>query len=90
MFFLPYLEPQDAIHLLQERREAVLAHRALIEREAGGRAHLHQQLAQEHLLCLMDAELVWTERALQRLEGQLAPPAITEVRCPGTPEGEDK
>jgi DNA-binding PadR family transcriptional regulator len=83
MFFLPYLEPQDAIHLLQERREAVLAHRALIEREAGNRAHLHQQLAQEHLLCLMDAELGWIQRALQRLEGQHAPPATTEVRCPG-------
>ena len=89
MFFLPYLEPQDAIHLLQERREAVLAHRGLIEREAGGHAHLHQQLAQEHLLCLIDAELVWTERALQRLEGQLAPPATAEARCPGVPEVEE-
>ena len=89
MFFLPYLEPQDAIHLLQERREAVLTHRALIEREAGGRAHLHQQLAQEHLLCLIDAELVWIARALQRLESQLAPPATAEARCPGVPEVEE-
>src|SRR5260221_8688259 len=62
MFFLPYLEPQDAIHLLQERREAVHTHRALIEREAGGRAQIHQHVDPAHLICLEKSELVWKMR----------------------------
>src|SRR5258708_38296192 len=85
MFFLPFLDPRDAIHLLQERREAVLTHRALIEREAGGRAPPPQPLAQEPLLCLIDAPLVWVEPALHRLESQVAPPTTAAPRWPGQP-----
>jgi DNA-binding PadR family transcriptional regulator len=87
MVFLPYLDPQDAVHLLEERRQAVLARRALIEREAGTAGHLHMQLAQDHLLNLMDAELAWVARALTRLqqrqEEETSQPTTAAARCPG-------
>ena len=67
MIFLPYLDPDDAIRLLEERHQAVLARRAVVEREASAADHLHEQLAQDHLLSMIDAELSWVERTLQRL-----------------------
>jgi DNA-binding PadR family transcriptional regulator len=67
MMFLPRLDPHEAIHLLEERRRAVLARRALIEPEAGAADRLHERLAEDHLLSLMDAELAWIDRTLYRL-----------------------
>jgi DNA-binding PadR family transcriptional regulator len=72
MIFLPYLDPDDAIHLLEERRQVVLARRAQMEHEARMGAHLHEQLALDHLLSLMDAEVAWSERSLQRLRERRA------------------
>jgi len=87
MIFLPYLDPNDAIRLLEERRQAVLARRGLTEREARTGDHLHQQLALDHLLSLMDAEVAWVARALHRLrerhQEQSAPPTDTMTRCSG-------
>jgi hypothetical protein len=64
-----------------------LARRTLIERDAGTTGHLHMQLAQDHLLSLMDAELAWVARALQRLqqrqEEEASQPTATAARCPG-------
>jgi DNA-binding PadR family transcriptional regulator len=87
MVFLPYLDPQEAMSLLEDRRRAVLAHRVLVERETQAVDHLHVNLAQDHLLSLIEAELAWTGRTLQRLrEGQADAttlPATTTMRCPG-------
>ena len=67
MMFLPRLDLHDAIHLLEERRQAVLARRALVEPEMGAADRLHERLAQDHLLSLIDAELAWIDRTLYRL-----------------------
>jgi DNA-binding PadR family transcriptional regulator len=87
MIFLSSLDPHDAIHLLEERRQTVLARRTLLEREAGTADHPHEQLARDHLVSLMEAELGWVERALQRLrqrqEKTAAPPTSIAARCPG-------
>jgi DNA-binding PadR family transcriptional regulator len=88
MVFLPYLDLQDAIRLLEERRQSVIARRALIEPGADMVGKLHEQLAQDHLLSLMDAELAWIARALRRLlmrqVEQTGPPTNTALDCPGT------
>ena len=86
MVFLPYLNSQDALHLLEERRRAVLARRAAAEGEAPGHTELYDQLARDHLRCLMDAEVAWIERALSRLrEQQATADASTngDTGCPG-------
>lgn len=87
MIFLPHLAPDDAVHLLEERRQAVLARRAVVERKASASDHLHEQLAQDHLLCLVDAELAWLERTLQRVrqrqEEDVSPPTNSTARCSG-------
>jgi DNA-binding PadR family transcriptional regulator len=70
MFFLAHLAVQDAIHLLKERRHSVLQRRAVIVGEEGRVDHLHEHLAQDHLLALMDAEVAWVERTMQRLRGR--------------------
>lgn len=67
MIFLPYLGLDEAICLLEERREAVLARRGMVEREADSAAHLHERLARDHMLSMMDAELAWVARTLDRL-----------------------
>lgn len=67
MIFLPYLDPHDAAHLLEDRRQAVMARRAVVERQAADSSHLHEQLAQDHLLTMIDAELAWLARTLERL-----------------------
>lgn len=66
MIFLPHLAPQDAIHLLEERRQAALDHRAAILREVSA-DQVHEHFALDHVLSLLDAELAWIERTLQRL-----------------------
>jgi DNA-binding PadR family transcriptional regulator len=89
MIFLPHLAPDDAIHLLEERRQAVLDQRAAIESKLGTSSHLPDQLAQDHLLSLMDAEAAWIERSLQRLrerlENEVAPAPGPTVHVSGVP-----
>jgi DNA-binding PadR family transcriptional regulator len=67
MIFLSYLDSHDAIHLLEERRQKVLVRREAVERQVDDTDSLHAQLALDHLLSLMDAELAWVARALPRL-----------------------
>jgi DNA-binding PadR family transcriptional regulator len=83
MMFLPRLDPHEATHLLEERRRAVLARRALIEPEASAAERLHERLAEDHLLSLMDAELAWIDRTLYRL-GRRGEDEVTPGR-PGIP-----
>jgi len=68
MIFLPYLDPGEVSGLLEERRQEVLARRTAVERQMASSDHLHEQLAQDHLLSLIDAELDWIARTLRRLK----------------------
>ena len=90
--FLPYLDHQEAMSLLQERRQAALVRRADIAGE--GRLHegVYQELARDHLLSLLDAEVAWIDRALRRLEadgddGQRSPSDRVQAGCPGATGG---
>lgn len=67
MIFLPHLDLDEAICLLEERREAVLARRRMMERQADSADHLHERLARDHMLSMMDAEVIWVARTLDRL-----------------------
>ncbi|MBA3944601.1 MAG: PadR family transcriptional regulator [Herpetosiphonaceae bacterium] len=67
MVFLSYLPVDEAIQLLEERRQAIIMRRALVVQEIRADAPVAMQLAQDHLLSLMDAELIWSTRALERL-----------------------
>jgi DNA-binding PadR family transcriptional regulator len=67
MIFLPYLDVTEATQLLIERRAAALERRAVIERDMQSSDHGHVSLAQDHLLCLVEAELSWIERTIARL-----------------------
>ena len=71
MIFLPHLDAREAAQLLAERRLAVLDRRAAMQGEMreSETAHGHVNLAQDHLLSLMDAEISWTERTIERLRG---------------------
>jgi DNA-binding PadR family transcriptional regulator len=66
MVFLPYLDLHEATHLLLERRSAVLERRTALENESSDGEHV--SLAQDHLLCLVDAELTWIDRTIARLQ----------------------
>jgi DNA-binding PadR family transcriptional regulator len=68
MVFLPYLDVSEATQLLTERRSAVLERRGAVEREMQSSEHGHVSLAQDHLLCLIEAELSWIERTITRLQ----------------------
>ncbi len=68
MVFLPYLDVAEATRLLSERRAAVLDRRATIVRETRPSDRAHVSLAQDHLLCLVDAELSWIDRTIERLQ----------------------
>lgn len=86
MVLLAYLDTHDAIHLLEERRDAVLARRETIERDRHGAGDLYIDLARDHLLSLTDTELAWVARALQRLRERQehgAPAPATTSACPG-------
>jgi DNA-binding PadR family transcriptional regulator len=89
MIFLPHLDPGDAIELLEARRAAVLARHALVEPESGPPDHLHEQLARDHLLCMMDAELAWIARTIERLRRQHSESSAASdsspPRCSGAP-----
>ncbi|HEY7833578.1 MAG TPA: PadR family transcriptional regulator [Ktedonobacterales bacterium] len=71
MVFLRYLETPEVTRLLTERRQAVLDRRAAVEREtrdADRGDHEHVNLAQDHLLSLIDAEMAWIDRTIARLQ----------------------
>jgi DNA-binding PadR family transcriptional regulator len=70
MVFLPYLDVSEATQLLTERRRAVSERRAAVERETRVSDHGHVSLAQDHLLSLIEAELSWIERTIERLQHQ--------------------
>lgn len=66
--FLPYLDIGEAVALLEERRRSVAERRAQVA--ALNSADVHDTLvglAVDHLLALIDADLVWTDSALDRL-----------------------
>lgn len=91
--FLPYVSAQEAVEWLEERRQAVLARRALfMDRKVATHNRLHVQLAQDHLLSLMEAELAWIDHAVQllrqeeqRQSGANVAPTSPKHRS-GTPE----
>jgi DNA-binding PadR family transcriptional regulator len=71
MVFLPHLEVTEARHLLSERRSAVLERRRALEGEMESSNpcdHKPLNLAQDHLLCLVGAELAWIDRTIERLQ----------------------
>jgi DNA-binding PadR family transcriptional regulator len=67
--FLDRIAPEEALTLLKERQQSTAKRRAdvamLIEMHRGLPL---VELAMEHLLTLIDADLAWTERALRRLQ----------------------
>jgi DNA-binding PadR family transcriptional regulator len=74
MVFLPYLDAHEATQLLSERRVAALERRvaalerrAAVEGETPASDRRHVSLGQDHLLCLIDAELSWIQRTIERL-----------------------
>jgi DNA-binding PadR family transcriptional regulator len=85
MFFLSHLPVEEAIDLLKERRQKVFDRRTLVNDSAQSSGHLHVSLAQDHLLMLMDAELAWIDRTLQRLRPETGLPHAQDnaIRCPG-------
>ena len=68
MVFLPYLDVGEATQLLIERRSAVLERRNAVAAEMEPSDHGHVSLAQDHLLCLVDAELSWIDRTTRQLQ----------------------
>jgi DNA-binding PadR family transcriptional regulator len=75
VIYLFHLPSDEAIALLDERRRAVVARRASAAAELGEIAtHTPAErvtagnLAADHLLSLMDAELAWIDRALAYLQ----------------------
>lgn len=72
MVFLRYLDLRDAIALLEERRQTVRARREEIGQQVDSDVPPgHENLALDHLLYLVDAELAWVERTLLRLRQRL-------------------
>jgi DNA-binding PadR family transcriptional regulator len=71
MVFLPYLDVTEVTQLLAERRSAVLERRAAVGGDmppSDSSDHGQVSLAQDYLLCLVDAELSWIERTIERLQ----------------------
>jgi DNA-binding PadR family transcriptional regulator len=66
--FLPRLPRDEAIRLLEERRQSVVEHRAEVAALNPPEAcNTPVGLAMDHLLALIDADLAWTDRTLDRL-----------------------
>jgi DNA-binding PadR family transcriptional regulator len=66
--FLDRLPGTEAITLLQERREAAATRRSELAALVEMHRHLPLiELAMEHLLALVDADLAWTDRAIKSL-----------------------
>lgn len=79
--FLPYLPSEEAIALLEERRSAVIARRSLVTDPMPLSSHLYVRLAHDHLRMLMDAELLWIERALESLRSDTNSQEDQPMRC---------
>jgi DNA-binding PadR family transcriptional regulator len=75
---LNQLDPSDAVFLLEERRRNVEARRDSIVREfaPGAPRSLPLNLASDHMLATVDAEIAWVDRALERLRS--VPPGGTD------------
>lgn len=69
LIFLGELPRAEALALLEERRRAIAARRALVAAQAEDAACRGPRvpLAIDHLLTLMDAELLWMDRTLAQL-----------------------
>jgi DNA-binding PadR family transcriptional regulator len=66
--FLPHLPEGEAIRLLEERRRSVAKRRAQVEAfNTDEVRHTLVGLALDHLIALIDADLAWTDRALDRV-----------------------
>lgn len=67
--FLPHLAPSDVVALLHERRQSIAERRAEVEmRISPDVKDTLVGLSFEHLLALMDADLSWTDKVLERLD----------------------
>lgn len=81
--FLPHLVASDVVALLNERRRSIVEHRAEVEvRNSPDVRDTLIGLSFEHLLALMDADLAWTDKVLDRLSrtatsGETTMPAET-------------
>jgi len=69
VFFLDQLPSQDAVQLLQARRERLVRERALVAEQIASkreqdRAHL---IVNDHTCTLLDAEIGWLDRTIARV-----------------------
>lgn len=68
--FLPHMPEAEAVRLLQERRDRVAEQRAHVAADNSPEVcGPLVGLATDHLLALIDADLAWTDRTLERLRG---------------------
>lgn len=71
--FLPHLTASEVIALLAERRQGIVKHRAEVEsRNSPDVKDTLIGLSFDHLLALMDADLAWTDRVLDRMRREAA------------------
>lgn len=67
--FLPHLTVTEVIALLTERRESIVERRAeVVSRNPPDIRDTLVGLSFDHLLALMDADLAWTDKVLERLQ----------------------
>jgi DNA-binding PadR family transcriptional regulator len=69
VFFLDQIAPQEAVHLLQARRERLVRERSQVTEQITtmreqDQAHL---IVNDHTCTLLDAEIGWLERTIARL-----------------------
>ena len=85
--FLALLPPDEAQELLRRRRTLVRARRAevlaeneLMENQPPNARLAARRLAADHATMLMDAEIVWTDRAIRLLKSLAGPEARPRIR----------
>jgi DNA-binding PadR family transcriptional regulator len=72
VIFLDRLQPEEAVDLLEARKAATEEQRREVaEHGEGFRARPLTEVAIDHLLSLIDADLAWTERTLTKLRAGL-------------------
>jgi hypothetical protein len=69
LLFLHALSAEEALTVLEERRDLVIRAQTLIAQQ---QAHEHggsdtQSISQDHLQALLEAELAWLDRTVRRL-----------------------
>jgi DNA-binding PadR family transcriptional regulator len=75
--FLPNVPEVEAVGLLQERRERVLERRAEVTTHNSPEAcGTLVGLATDHLLAMIDADLAWIDRVIERLQREASVEAI--------------